>query len=362
MARVARAIDHAHHQGVLHRDLKPTNILIDRDGVPHVGDFGLARRVDTEHQLTRTGAILGTPMYMAPEQAAASRGSVGAATDVYGLGAILYHTLTGRPPFQAASPLDTVLMVLELDPLPPRILNARADRTLEMIALKCLQKPTDLRYATSAALADDLEAYLEGKPVAARAGGFSQVLASLLRETHHAAVLENLGLLWMLHAAVILSLCLVRNYWQCWGVTSRWPYLALWSLGLTAWGAIFWYLRRRAGPVTFMERQLAHVWGACIAASIMLFAIEGVLGMPVLSFAPVLPVLGGLAFVIKAGMLSGVFYFQAAAMFATAIAMARWPAVGQSIFGVVSALCFFVPGLKYHRQRQLGGLRSLDHE
>ena len=149
LAPVARAVHFAHTHGVLHRDLKPSNILIDNEGRPHVSDFGLAKRVEADSNLTLTGAILGTPAHMAPEQAAGTRGKLGPASDVYSLGTILYQMLTGRPPFQAASPVDTVLLVLEQDPLPPRLVNPRADRELEMIALKCLQKPQDLRYASA---------------------------------------------------------------------------------------------------------------------------------------------------------------------------------------------------------------------
>ena len=133
LAPVCRAVAFAHGRGVLHRDLKPANILIDVDGRPHVSDFGLAKRIETDANLTHSGAILGTPIYMAPEQAG-GRGVLGPASDVYSLGTILYQMLTGRPPFQAASPVDTVLLVLEQEPLPPRLLNPRADRELEMIA------------------------------------------------------------------------------------------------------------------------------------------------------------------------------------------------------------------------------------
>ena len=181
LAPVARAIAKAHQKGVLHRDLKPSNILIDVEGRPYVSDFGLAKRLvpdapdDARTQpfgpLTQTGAILGTPGYMSPEQAAGSRGTIGVSTDIYSLGAILYAMLTGRPPFQAASPVDTVLMVLEQDPISPQLLNPRVDRDLEMIALKCLQKPTELRYATADELADDLEAYLADEPISARSAG-----------------------------------------------------------------------------------------------------------------------------------------------------------------------------------------------
>jgi eukaryotic-like serine/threonine-protein kinase len=352
LAPICRAVHFAHEQGVLHRDLKPSNILIDLEGRPHVTDFGLAKRIAADATLTNTGAILGTPSYMAPEQAAGNRGEIGPASDVYSLGTVLYAMLTGHPPFQAASPVDTVLLVLEQDPLPPRLVNAAVDRDLEMIALMALQKPPELRYRSAAAMAEDLEAYLAGEPIAARSGGISQVVARLFRETHHATVLENWGLLWMWHSAVLLALCLITNYLAWQQVTNRWVYLALWAGGLFVWAPIFWALRHRAGPVTAVERQIAHLWGASVAGSVLLFAVEWLMDAPVLSLAPVLGLLSGMVFVVKAGMLNGVFYVQAAALFLTALAMAEWPSVAHSIFGVVSALCFFVPGWKYYQQRR----------
>ena len=139
---VCRAIHSAHDRGVLHRDLKPSNILIDPEGHSYVSDFGLAKRLDphADTSLTPSGAIVGTPGYMPPEQARASRGRgpLGPACDVYSLGAILYHMLTGRPPFQAASPVETLMLVLEQDPVPPRALNPRVSSDLEMITLRCL--------------------------------------------------------------------------------------------------------------------------------------------------------------------------------------------------------------------------------
>ncbi len=350
LAHVARAIQNAHQQGVLHRDLKPSNILIDDEGQPHVTDFGLAKRVENAESLTHTGAILGTPAYMAPEQAAGARGEVGPASDVFSLGTILYQMLTGRPPFQAASAVDTILMLLEQDVVPPRVVNPRADSDLEMIALRCLQKPIDLRYDSAGALADDLDAYLHNEPIAARSGRFGQVLAHMFRETHHVNVLENWGLLWMWHSLALFIACALTNALQFLEV-DRWYYMVLWTMGIWIWAAVFWWLRRRMGPVTFVERQIAHVWAASMAAIAGLFFVEMWLGLPALKLSPVLPLIAGMVFVIKAGILTGTFYVQAVALFATAPLMAWFPAVGHLIFGAVSAICFFVPGLKYYRQR-----------
>ncbi|MDA0659262.1 MAG: serine/threonine-protein kinase [Planctomycetota bacterium] len=353
---VSQAVEYAHCQGVLHRDLKPSNILLDEHGLPYVSDFGLAKSAAQSSNLTRTGAILGTPSYMAPEQAAGNRGQVGSWSDVYSLGSILYHMLTGRPPFQAASAVDTVLQLLEQDPPAPRVLNPQIDRDLEMITLRCLQKPHDLRYQSAAELVADLQAYLSDEPVSARSGQFLQVVARVFRETHHAAILENWGLLWMWHSLVVLVTCLLTSSLHHWnrqhGDAPRLPYFLLWTAGVGAWATVFWALRRRMGPVTFVERQVAHVWGASMISTAFLFPVEYLLGLPVLTMAPVLGISGGALFMVKAGILAGSFYVQAVVLFLTSLAMARWPDWAHLIFGPVAALCFFVPGWKYWRQRR----------
>jgi len=351
---VCRAIAYAHQRGVLHRDLKPSNILIDESGHQFVSDFGLAKRIETKDAslpgtiLTETGAILGTPGYMAPEQAAGSRGSPGLASDVYSLGAILYACVTGRAPFQAANPLDALLMILEQDPPPPRLLHPQIDVDLEMIILKALQKPIDLRYQTADALADDLEAYLRHEPVSARSSQFTQILSRAFRPTHNIGVLENWGLLWMWHAVVLLTLCLITDLMKYAQIDSRLLYVGLWTLGLGTWAAIFWNLRRRAGPVTFVERQIAHLWAASMGCSTALFAVESIMGLPVLTLSPVLALFAGAVFIAKAGILSGEFYIPGVLLYLSAIPMALFPQVSLTIFGLVSAEAFFLPGLKFH--------------
>jgi predicted Ser/Thr protein kinase len=174
LAAVARAVHYAHQRGILHRDLKPANILLAANGEPHVADFGLARRLAGDAGLTQSGAIVGTPGYMAPEQARADK-LLSTAVDIYGLGAILYELLTSRPPFQAETPLEVLVQVQTMEPVRPRMLQPDADRDLETICLKCLEKDPQQRYGSAEELAEDLERVVRHEPIRARPLSFGVV-------------------------------------------------------------------------------------------------------------------------------------------------------------------------------------------
>jgi TolB-like protein/predicted Ser/Thr protein kinase len=172
IAKMARTVHYAHEHGILHRDIKPGNILLDQKGEPHLTDFGLARLVESESTVTRTMEVLGTPSYMAPEQAVGNNASVSSATDVYGLGAVLYQLLTNQPPFAGGTTYETIKLLLDTEPRQPRLLNPKVDRDLSTICLKCLEKDPQRRYSSALALAEDLERWLKHEPIRAKPSGF----------------------------------------------------------------------------------------------------------------------------------------------------------------------------------------------
>jgi TolB-like protein/cytochrome c-type biogenesis protein CcmH/NrfG/predicted Ser/Thr protein kinase len=210
VAKVARTVHYAHEHGILHRDIKPGNILLDKNGEPHLTDFGLARLLDTQSSVTRTIDVLGTPSYMAPEQAAGETTKLSKATDVYGLGAVLYQLLTGQPPFAGGTTYETVKLLLETEPRSPRLLNPKVDRDLATICLKCLEKDPKRRYASALALAEDLEHWLKHEPIQAhRTGIFGRGRKWVRRKPAVAAV-------------ITLSLALaVAIGWNVWKFISR---------------------------------------------------------------------------------------------------------------------------------------------
>jgi hypothetical protein len=208
---LARAIAEAHRLGIVHRDLKPANILLDRDGRPKVGDFGLAKILDSDDGLTATYMVLGSPRYMAPEQAAGRTHLIGRSTDVYALGAILYELLTGRPPFAAATARETLALVQHTDPVPPSKFRPGLPRDLETICLVCLEKVPAERYATADALADDLRRYLAHEPIRARPAPAWERARKWARRRPTLAVslaLNAAAILFLLGGALYFSACL----------------------------------------------------------------------------------------------------------------------------------------------------------
>jgi len=192
MVLLCDAIAEAHKHGIVHRDLKPSNILLDSDNKPYITDFGLAKQLESQHlTLTETGAILGTPGYLSPEQASAGRQQVSKPSDIYSLGALLYAMLTGSPPFEGATPVQTILKVMEQDPIPPRVINPAVDPDLQLIVMKCLQKPQELRYHTVEALRKDLLAWLNHDPISARSSRFRDIMNRAFRESPNAGESAN---------------------------------------------------------------------------------------------------------------------------------------------------------------------------
>ncbi|MCY2951602.1 MAG: protein kinase [Planctomycetota bacterium] len=212
IAQVASAVHYAHQHGILHRDLKPGNILLDAEGQPYVTDFGLARRVAEDSSLTLSGQLLGTPSYMAPEQVAGKAKPLSIAADIYSLGAILYELLTGQPPFAANTPLATLQQVRDTEPRRPTTINQRINRDLETICLKCLEKDPQRRYASAGAFAEDLERWLEGRTILARRVGQTEklwrwcrrkpMIAGLAAALILVFALGSSGVLWQWRTAV----------------------------------------------------------------------------------------------------------------------------------------------------------------
>jgi eukaryotic-like serine/threonine-protein kinase len=249
MVAIAQAVDHLHAQGLIHRDLKPSNILIDTSGEPMVTDFGLAKFFDSDAGATRSGAILGTPSYMSPEQAAGRNADVTIRSDVYSLGAVLYEMLSGRPPFREASPMDTLVQVLEGEPTLLRRLVKTIPPDLERICFKCLEKDPGRRYATAAELASDLTRFLRGESVEAQAGSLLQILERWVR--------RQPGLACRL-AVLVPGIVIVQAYFQTSG--TDWSYhlrvialLMQWILMSICWQLLLgrerWAVVARLGTV-----------------------------------------------------------------------------------------------------------------
>lgn len=267
LAKIARAVAYAHQKDILHRDIKPANILVDTEGEPHVLDFGLAKHITQDTGTTLSGMVLGTPSFMAPEQAAGKNKEVTVATDIYGLGAVLYYLLTGRPPFVADTPMDALVQVLEAEAILPRAVNPLIPAELERICLRCLEKFPQERYHSAAELADDLERFLRGEPLA-------MTTLDLMTRTRQwalrqPALLAHLGAL-SLCAVIAQTFYLVNRHVPLSFHLRIMVILGVWAMASTVFQ---WWIRR--------ERQadLARYIWAVIDVTLLTFLLKTVEAM-----------------------------------------------------------------------------------
>jgi serine/threonine protein kinase len=352
---IARAMHHAHSHGILHRDLKPSNVLLDAQDEPHITDFGLAKKIGGDSGQTRTGAVMGTPSYMAPEQAAGKIREIGPACDVYGLGAILYELLTGRPPFHSDTPLDTLRHVLERDPAPPRLLNAKVDRDLETICLKCLEKDPRQRYVSAEALAKDLECYINGDSISARSFNVLDRLARTLDRSGHVIEFQSWsrmlfvfgGFLFVGHLITFFLLKKDTPVYLHW-LNRGGQFLLL--------GLIFYRYRgsRSILPTSAAERQLWSIWiGYLVSFVALVWVSRGLVGKDEewqeLELYPFCAILTGLAFFVMGSNFWGKCYAIGLAFFGLAGLMTINLTYAPLELGTLWLVTFFVIGLHVRR-------------
>jgi hypothetical protein len=351
--QVAEAIAFAHENNVIHRDLKPANVLIDRNGQAKVTDFGLAKQTDGGAELTGTGQILGTPGYMPPEQAAGDTKRIGPAADIYSLGAILYALLTGRAPFQSASVMDTLIQVLEQQPVPVRLLNPKIDSDLETICLKCLEKDPEHRYSSAMALTDDLSRYLDGESISVKSLNLVDRLVRTLQRGKQDAELRTWGTMLFWFAAIVL-LAEIGIYLHAFDGP---PYPRHWAVAIRAsqylaMGIVLGSYRKNWSVSTSAaERQMFSIWIGFFVACHLVICVAHLLAttehpLDELRVYPFLAIISGLAFFVMGSSYWGHCYTFAVAFFALALLMPLtllWAPLG---FGLLWSVSLILIGIR----------------
>ncbi len=350
--QIARAIQFAHENGVVHRDVKPSNVLIDHNDRARITDFGLAKHVDRGDDLTLTGQIMGTPAYMAPEQITNRRGEISPSCDIYSMGALLYELLTGRPPFIGRDQFSTLLQVLECEPQPPRKLNPKVPRDLEKICLKCLEKDQQHRYTSAADLADDLVRFLSGDVVSAASPRLVDRLVRTLERSQYDREFLAWSRMIMLLAGISLGTHVLVYLSRALALPSPIVTLALIRLlEVVAMGAVLWTLRNEwfppQGPAV---RQLLSLWVGYVAGTLALTLIAYLLRPPGSAFNdflayPPMAVLASLLFMMFGSSYWGYCYLIGAVFLGMAVLMTFWMAIAPLLFGVAWAASLLILSL-----------------